>query len=280
MNTITTATITAASAIATAPVKKTASARRRWPVPDLRALALPIALLILWGIAWRWHWVDTRLVPSPLGVAQTAWSSIFAADFLPGLWGSLYRDLAGFAIGGGLGIVVGMSLGLSRWLDAAFSPTLNALKQISLFAWLPLISTWFGYDDGAKILFIAASTFYPVAVNSFEGVRGVSRRHLEVARVFRFSKAQLIFRVLLPAAAPKILVGLQLGLVFAWLATIGSEFLLSNWGNGLGNIIIHGREALDVGLVIWGLVIVGIVGSLLNWLAQRLENRLLQWQRA
>ncbi|MDR2690369.1 MAG: ABC transporter permease [Azoarcus sp.] len=247
---------------------------------DPRAFVLPLAFLALWEIAYLNAWVDLRLIPSPFGVLETAWSSLASEDFLPGLWASLYRDLAGFAIGSLFGVASGVALGLSRRLDATFNPTLNALKQISLFAWLPLISTWFGYDDGAKILFIAASSFYPVAVNTFEGVRGIARNHIEVARVFRFSKAQLIFRLLLPAAAPKILVGLQLGLVFAWLATIGSEFLLANWGSGLGNLIIHGREALDVGLVIWGLIVVGIVGALLNYLAQRVENHLLRWRRA
>ncbi|MDR2091706.1 MAG: ABC transporter permease [Azoarcus sp.] len=245
---------------------------------DYRALVLPVFFVAFWALAHGVGWVDTRLIPSPLGVVKTAWGSIFAEDFLPGLWGSLYRDVSGFVIGGLFGVATGVALGLSRWLDAAFNPALNALKQISLFAWLPLITSWFGYDDGAKILFIAASTFYPVAVNTFEGVRGVTRQHLEVARVFRFSRTQLIFRLLLPAAAPRILTGLQMGLVFAWLATIGSEFLLANWGNGLGNIIIHGREALDVGLVIWGLIIVGIVGSLLNRLARRAESRLLGWR--
>ncbi|MDR2031022.1 MAG: ABC transporter permease [Azoarcus sp.] len=247
---------------------------------DYRALALPAAFVALWEIAWLMQWVDIRLVPSPFGVLETAWSSLFAEDFLSGLWGSLYRDIIGFAAGSLLGVAAGVALGLSRWLEAVFNPTLNALKQISLFAWLPLISTWFGYDDGAKILFIAASTFYPVAVNTFDGVRGVSKQQIEVARVFRFSRTQLVLRLLLPAASPRILTGLQMGLVFAWLATIGSEFLLSNWGNGLGNLIIHGREALDFGLVIWGLLIVGIVGSILNRLAQRAENRLLQWRGA
>jgi len=247
---------------------------------DARAFVLPLAFLVVWEIAYRRGWVDLRLIPSPLDVLKTAWHSLSSGEFFSGLWGSLYRDLSGFAIGSALGVASGVALGLSRRLDAAFNPTLNALKQISLFAWLPLISTWFGYDDGAKILFIAASAFYPVAVNTFEGVRGIALSHLEVARVFRFSRAQLIFRLLLPAAAPKILVGLQLGLVFAWLATIGSEFLLANWGEGLGNLIIHGREALDVGLVIWGLIVVGIVGSLLNHLAQRAENRLLRWRDA
>lgn len=247
---------------------------------DYRARALPGVFVLFWALAHRAGWVDTRLIPSPLGVAETAWRSIFAEGFLPGLGESLYRDLAGFAIGSLLGVATGVALGLSRWLDAAVNPTLNAFKQISLFAWLPLITSWFGYDDGAKILFIAASAFYPVAVNTFEGVRGVTRQHLEVARVFRFNGRQLIFRVLLPAAAPRILVGLQMGLVFAWLATIGSEFLLANWGNGLGNIIIQGRQALDVGLVIWGLIIVGIAGSFLNRLAQRAENRLLKWRGA
>ncbi|MDR2260213.1 MAG: ABC transporter permease [Azoarcus sp.] len=254
--------------------------RKVLPGFDPRALALPGILVAFWALAHSAGWVDTRLIPSPLGVAETAWHSIFAEDFLPGLWESLYRDISGFAAGALLGIATGVALGLSRWLDAAINPTLNAFKQISLFAWLPLITSWFGYDDGAKILFIAASTFYPVAVNTFEGVRGVTPQHLEVARVFRFGRTQLIFRLLLPAAAPRILTGLQMGLVFAWLATIGSEFLLANWGNGLGNIIIHGREALDAGLVIWGLIIVGIVGSFLNRLARRAENRVLKWQGA
>ncbi|MDR1660992.1 MAG: ABC transporter permease [Azoarcus sp.] len=254
--------------------------RKTLPGFDYRVLVLPGVLIAFWALAHGVGWVDTRLIPSPLGVVETAWRSIFAEDFLPGLWESLYRDISGFAVGALLGIATGVALGLSRWLDAAITPTLNAFKQISLFAWLPLITSWFGYDDGAKILFIAASTFYPVAVNTFEGVRDITRQHLEVARVFRFSKTQLIFRLLLPAAAPKILVGLQMGLVFAWLATIGSEFLLANWGNGLGNIIIQGRQALDVGLVIWGLIIVGIVGSFLNRLAQRAENRLLIWRSA
>ncbi|MDR1423559.1 MAG: ABC transporter permease [Azoarcus sp.] len=245
---------------------------------DPRALAVPVAILLLWEIAWQLRWFDVRLIPSPSGVARTAWASVFSEDFLAGLWGSLYRDCAGFVAGGALGIAGGVALGLNRHIAAAFNPTLNALKQISLFAWLPLISSWFGYDDGAKILFIALSTFYPVLVNTFEGVRAVSREHLEVARVFRFNKPQLVFRLLLPAAAPEILTGLQLGLVFAWLASIGAEFLLPNWGNGLGNIIIHGREALDVGLVIWGLLLVGIVGSLLNTLVRRAESRLLRWR--
>ncbi|MDR0635359.1 MAG: ABC transporter permease [Azoarcus sp.] len=247
---------------------------------DPRALALPALIIVLWEIAHVRGWVDTRLIPSPPGVAQTAWQSIFAEDFLPGLWESLYRDIAGFLAGGALGIATGVALGMSRPLEAAINPTLNALKQISLFAWLPLLTSWFGYDDGAKILFIAASVFYPVAVSTFEGVRAIPRAQLEVARVFRFNRRQLIFRLLLPGAAPRILTGLQMGLVFAWLATIGSEFLLANWGNGLGNIIVHGREALDVGLVIWGLLIVGAVGSILNALAQRAENRLLQWRGA
>ncbi|MDR1461667.1 MAG: hypothetical protein LBI68_00750, partial [Azoarcus sp.] len=153
---------------------------------DPRALFLPAALVAFWALAHSAGWVDIRLIPSPLGVLRTARDSFFAEDFLPGLWGSLYRDVSGFVIGSLLGVSTGVALGLSRWLDAVFNPALNALKQISLFAWLPLITSWFGYDDEAKILFIAASTFYPVAVNTFEGVRGITRQHLEVARVFRF----------------------------------------------------------------------------------------------
>jgi len=103
--------------------------------------------------------------------------------------------------------------------------------------------------------------------------------HLDVARVYRFSRSQLLFRLILPAAAPQIATGLTLGLVYAWVATIGSEFLLANWGNGLGNIIIKGRAAFNVELIIVGMLAIGAIGTSLNRIAARVEARALRWQR-
>ena len=86
-------------------------------------------------------------------------------------------------------------------------------------------------------------------------------------------------KLILPGAAAQIFVGLQLGLIFAWLATIGSEFLLASYGNGLGNIVIQGRQAFDVPLIIFGMLLIGLVGVLLNATLLWFERKLLRWQQ-
>ncbi|MDD2932644.1 MAG: ABC transporter permease [Methylotenera sp.] len=245
---------------------------------DYQGWVLPIAFVLIWSIAAYFNWVNPKLIPAPYAVLDTAWQQLFAEDFFTGAAASLLRNVSGFLIGGVSGIAVGVLLGVSRWADRLFSPSFNALRQVSLFAWLPLISSWFGYGNDAKILFIALSAFYPVALNTFEGVRSISLNQLEVAKVYGFNQWQLITRLILPAASPQILIGLQLALVFAWLATIGSELLLASWGIGLGNIVIRGREAFNVPLIIFGMLIIGLVGALLNRIAQRAESRLLRWR--
>ena len=85
--------------------------------------------------------------------------------------------------------------------------------------------------------------------------------------------------MILPGASPQIFVGLQLGLIFAWLATIGSEFLLANYGVGLGNLVIRGREQFNVPLILLGMLIIGAVGLLLNRALLYFEKRVLAWQK-
>ncbi|MBE0469483.1 MAG: ABC transporter permease [Methyloprofundus sp.] len=245
---------------------------------DYRGWVLPIAFILLWSIASTFDWVNPKLIPTPYAVLETAWQQLFVGDFFTGAGASLLRNVSGFFIGGLSGIALGVLLGVSRWAERLFGPSFNALRQVSLFAWLPLISSWFGYGNDAKILFIALSAFYPVALNTFEGVRSISLNQLEVAKVYGFNRWQLITRLILPAASPQILVGLQLSLVFAWLATIGSELLLANWGIGLGNVVIRGREAFNVPLIIFGMFIIGLVGATLNRFAQRAERYLLRWR--
>jgi len=151
------------------------------------------------------------------------------------------------------------------------------LKQISLFAWIPLLSVWFGLGDAAKVAFLSLAAFFPVVLNTFEGIRSVPAELLEVARVLRFTRRQWLTKVVLPSATPSIFTGIHLALIYAWLATLGGEYLLVS-GKGIGNTMIDGREHFQMDLVIFGVVVVGLVGFALNWIATRLERRLLAWR--
>lgn len=248
------------------------------PVPRaLRGWVLPLLLLGLWWAATEFRWVESKLLVSPAAVWQRAVAYTASGELAVALASSLWRDLAGFAIGSTTGLLFGTLLGLSRGFERALGPSFHTLKQISLFAWIPLISVWFGLGDAAKVAFLSLAAFFPVVLNTFEGIRSVPRELIEVARVLRFSRAQLLWRVVLPGASPSIFAGIHLALIYAWLATLGAEYLLVA-GKGIGNTMIDGREHFHMDLVLFGVVVVGLVGFTLNWIATRIENRLLAWR--
>jgi sulfonate transport system permease protein len=243
----------------------------------LRGTALPLLLLAGWWAAFQFGWSDSPLLVAPGQVWDTAARLSGDGMLWRALGASLARDLAGFILGSLAGFGVGIALGLSRLLENLVGPTLHTVKQVSLLAWIPLISVWFGLGDLAKVVFLALAAFFPVALNTFEGIRGVPRELVEVARVFALTPLQLLCRVVLPAALPSIFNGIHLALIYAWLATLGAEYLLTS-GIGIGNLLTDGREHLWMDQVLLGIVIVGLVGFTLNWLAGTIEARLLRWR--
>jgi sulfonate transport system permease protein len=245
---------------------------------DWRGLVLPVVFLVTWYLATTFHLVNTKLIVPPFGVITTGIEELSKADFYLGIGQSLWRDLSGYLFGALAGIAVGALIGASRLADKVIGPTFHTARQISLFAWLPLLSALVGTGDLSKVIFIAFSTFYPVVLGTLDGVRGVSASHAEVARVYGFTRSQLLFKLILPAASPQILSGLRLGLIYAWLATIGAEFLLVNDGHGLGNIVFKGRMSFNVELIVFGLLAIGLIGNTFNRIADKAEQRLLRWR--
>jgi sulfonate transport system permease protein len=238
---------------------------------------VPLALLAIWDVLTRFELVNPLLLARPSAVLVSFEEQLAHGDFLPQLLASLERDFAGFVIGAAAGLSLGSVMGLSRLADRLVGPTFHAAKQVAIFAWIPLISVWFGVGEPAKVVFIALSAFYPVVVNTFEGIRSVGREHLEVARVFRFTGPQIFRKVVLPGALPSIFAGLHLGLIYSWLGTLGAEYLLAP-GPGVGNLMIEGRESFQMAKVLLGIIIAGGVGFSLNALATRVESNLLRWR--
>ena len=243
----------------------------------LRGFVIPLVLLAEWWAAVRLGWSTSPLLVAPGQVWQTGVDQVASGQLFAALGASLWRDLAGFAIGAGAGLLLGALLGSSRRAEQLIGPSFHTLKQISLFAWIPLLSVWFGLGDAAKVAFLSLAAFFPVVLNTFEGIRGVPPDLLEVARVLGFTRAQRWRRVILPAASPAIFAGVHLGLIYAWLATLGAEYLLVS-GQGIGNLMIDGREHFRMDMVLLGVFVVGLVGYTLNWIASRIEARALAWR--
>ena len=238
-----------------------------------RGAVLPVVALALWALASRLDLVNSALLVSPAKVAATAWDLIVTGRLWLALQASLAREFTGLAIGTSGGLVLGALLGLWPRFDRLVGPSFNTFKQISLFAWIPLISVWFGLGDVAKVVFLSLAALVPVVVNTADGIRRTPPSLLEVARVYGYSRTQTVLRVVLPAAAPSIFTGIYLALVYSWLATIGAEYLLVA-GRGVGNLLVEGSEHFRMDLVIVGMATLGVVGWAMNAAARAVERAL------
>src|SRR5690606_26091824 len=148
------------------PHPPTAEFRRRpqqgWQ--RLQALWLPLALLALWQAAVSLRGVDAAILASPLDALRATWSGLVDGSLSAGLLSSLQRAIGGLLIGGSLGLATGILLGLSRPAERALGPTLSALRQIAIFAWVPLLTAWFGLGEPAKLVFVSLATFFPLLI--------------------------------------------------------------------------------------------------------------------
>ena len=245
----------------------------------VRGLIVPISLLIIWDLSGRLGWLNLAFWATPAKVADTAASQIASGEFWPGLSASLTRNFAGFFIGSTAGVLLGCALAFSHRADLVIGPLFHSTKQIALFAWIPLMSIWLGSGEAAKIAFVACTAVFPVTLNLYAGIKSTDQRYFEVARVLKLSRWQILRRVVFPAALPHLATGLRLALIYSWLATIGAEYFFTA-GAGIGNAMIDGREMFEMDLVIFGMIVAGLVGLSLNFLANQMIKRLEPWHQA
>lgn len=239
---------------------------------------LPIVGLVWWQIAIESAWIDPQQWVSPMAVVKTFFISIQAPEFWTGIALSLGRFFSGLFIGGVLGILFGIGLARSNVFSVLLGPSFNLLRQISLFAWIPLLSVYLGYTDLSKITFIALACFYPIALNTYEGVNSIPKRFFEAARVYELTGKSYWLRFIFPAASQRIYTGIQLGVIYAWLGTVGAEFLLRSFGSyGISDTLINGRTAYVVDQIILGTVLIGVMGFALNRVVESVEKHQLRW---
>ncbi|PTR12999.1 ABC transporter permease [Cereibacter azotoformans] len=235
-------------------------------------------ILVIWTAAHELEWVDPRFLPSPIDLLWRLVTEVQSGSLLLDLAETLKRNLGGFAIGAGVGVTLGALLGTSRLLARIVGPTVVAHRQTALFAWVPLIAMWFGGGDQGKIAFVAMAAFQPTVINTWRGIAGVPAGLQELAAALRFSRLQYLRHVALPAALPQIFTGLHAALIYAWLATVGAELFL-NITPGLGGRLVEGSQLFEMDLLFLVIVIFGLVGLVYNGIAERIEARLLKWNR-
>lgn len=239
-------------------------------------LVLPLLLLGAWDLVTRFNVVKPLFLPRPWSVVTSFYELLTEQALVNDFKVSALVVLQGFLLGSAVGVATGFLAGLSQTVERFLGPTLNSIRQIPPLAWLPLVVLWFGTGPVAKDIIIAKVVFFPVFLNTLQGIRGVSRDYIEVARVFEYSRARLLRRVILPAALPSIFVGLRYGAGLAWASVIAAEMLGGQVG--LGYLLMHCQELLLIAEFFSIIAVIGLIGYLVDVGLRWVERGLLTWR--
>lgn len=249
--------------------------QRRIVIDVLLPWALPLALVIFWQISARSGLLSARILPAPLDVLKAGVRLAQSGELYADLKASTWRALVGLVIGGGLGLVLGLLTGLSRWAENLLDTTLQMARNVPHLALIPLVILWFGIDEMAKLFLVVLGVFFPIYINTYHGIRSVDKGLIEMGRAYGLNQAQLLRQVILPGALPSILVGLRFGLGLMWLTLIVAETISAT--TGIGYMAMNAREFLQTDVVVLAILLYALLGKIADLLARLLERWWLNW---
>jgi sulfonate transport system permease protein len=239
---------------------------------------VPLFILIAWEMAARSGGLSSRVLPEPLAVVRAAWTLAVSGDLWANVKVSAWRAIAGFAIGGGIGFVLGLGTGLFKPAEIVLDSTVQMVRNIPALAMIPLVILWFGIGEEAKLFLVALGVFFPIYTNTYHGIRSVDRDLIEMARSYGLSGFALYRDVILPGALPSILVGVRFAFGLMWVMLIVAETISAQ--SGIGYMTMNAREFLQTDVVVVGILLYALLGKLADMLAKGIERVTLRWHPA
>lgn len=234
-----------------------------------------VALVLLLEVATRAGWVNAVLVPPPTVVAQRLATIVAAGSLVEPLARTLSLLAVAYAIGCVLAIALGVVMGRSRVVHGLMEPLVEALRPLPKPALLPPLMLFLGLGATMKITAVALGVFFPVLINTIQGVRGVDPVLVDTARTFQHSRAALLWKVVLPSALPLVLSGMRISLGIALVLVVIAEMMAGT--GGIGYLIIDLQRSFRVVDMYAWVVILAVLGYALNEVFVRIEARAIHW---
>ncbi|QDR81788.1 ABC transporter permease [Sporomusa termitida] len=239
---------------------------------------VPLTLIFCW-----WYLSSSEIFPPILMPPLTKIWSAFTKNLTNGLLAkdlisSLSIVLQGYIGGSLLGLTAGILMGIFPRVKRLFDPVLNGLRQIPPLAWIPLLILWFGIGDASKVILIITGSFFPVLLNTVNGITGVPQGLLEFAKLYKIKKRDILLRIYLPGALSSIFVGLRLGASTAWMSIVAAEMIAAT--AGVGYRINDARNLMQSDVVIVYMILIGCIGGIMDFVIKAIARYVLKWQRA
>ena len=252
-----------------------AIAAPRRPGQRLLPWVVPTLIVALWQLSSQAGWLSTRILPEPWAVLKAFWALSASGEMWRHVATSTWRAAVGFAIGGGLGLALGLLTGTFRTAETLLDSSFQMVRNIPPLALIPLVILWFGIDETAKLFLVSLGVFFPIYLNTFHGIRSVDPGLIEMARSYGLSGWRLYTQVILPGATASILVGVRFSLGLMWVILIVAETISAQ--AGIGYMTMNAREFLQTDVVLVGILLYALLGKLADVLAKALERGWLRW---
>ncbi len=248
-----------------------------------KRILAPILLLLAWQLFAATGMISAFKLPSPVQVA-TGLLELIRLGMPPGrllhmhILYSLERVLWGYTAALAIAIPMGMVMGWSRSVRAAVEPVVEIFRPVPPLAWIPLSILWFGIGIKSAAFIIFLGAFFPILLNTVNGVRGIDPVFIEAARMLNANRRFLFLKVLIPGAMPSILTGMRIGIGVGWMSLVAAEFTGVKQGYGLGYMIMTARDIQRSDEIIAGMIVIGIIGLGIDTCLQTVQKHLTRWR--
>lgn len=237
---------------------------------------VPSGILLIWLVgSWLNLW-SAYIIPQPDALLLAGYKLLAEGTLLKHVFVSTYRVAAGFMAACLVALPLGFFLGINQRYNAYIQPTLEFIRHVPPLAAMPMLILWFGIGEPSKLLIVVLASFFPVFLNTLDGVVRCDRKLIEVGASFGLRQKNLVRRIIIPAALPSVLVGMRLGLGYSWRALVGAELVAAS--SGIGYMILDAEQLARTDIVLLGILTIGIVGSVADHLFFRLTKQVIPWK--
>ncbi|MDO5548089.1 MAG: ABC transporter permease [Eubacteriales bacterium] len=236
---------------------------------------LVILILAAWESADMAGMLHAYTLPPLKTIVATAVEYAQKGALLNNIIVSLIRVLEGFAIALVAGFVLGVLVSVFPRFETFTDLLIQIIRPIPPIAWIPLAILWFGIGQSSKVFIIFLGAFFPIFVNTVDGIKNIDKRYYELVEVYEVPKLEMIRKITIPGALPSITTGIRLGLGNAWVCVVAAEMIGAT--SGVGFMLADGRSLSRPDVVILGMLIVGIFGKLMDDVLKIIRERIITW---
>jgi NitT/TauT family transport system permease protein len=252
------------------------------PVSPAARVALGVAFFVVFVVAWAsatlGGYVAPQFLADPLTMLGEGWTLLVRHGFVLDIGITVWRVVGGFFVAAVIGVPLGIAMGAYKPVEAFFEPFISFARYLPASAFIPLLILWAGIGEAQKLAVIFIGAFFQIVLMVCVTVGGTRRDLVEAAYTLGATDTSIVRRVLVPGSAPAIAEILRLVLGWAWTYVIVAELVGS--ASGIGHMITDSQALLNTGQIIFGIIVIGVIGLISDFGFKYANRKLYPWSLA